>query len=130
MSVDKGTREMAVLERVKELGMLMAVGMNKKKVFSMIMLETIMLCMVGAVLGMIVSYLLILYTAGNGIDLTAMYQEGMEAWGFSAHLYPKIGWDSFLQVTLLVVVTGILASIYPARKALKLKPAEALRIDM
>ncbi len=124
------TMLMAVLERVKELGMLMAVGMNKRKVFSMIMLETILLCMVGAVLGMIISYLLILYTAKNGIDLTAMYQEGMEAWGFSAHLYPEIGWDSFIQVTVLVVIAGILASIYPARKALKLKPSEALRIDM
>ena len=124
------TMLMAVLERVKELGMLMAVGMNKLRVFSMIMLETVLLCMVGAVFGMIISYLLILYTAENGIDLSAMYQEGMEAWGFSAHLYPKIGWDSLIQVTGLVVITGILASIYPARKALKLKPSEALRIDM
>ncbi len=124
------TMLMAVLERVKELGMLMAVGMNKIKVFSMIMLETIMLCMVGAVVGMVISYLLILYTGKVGIDLTAGYQAGLEVWGFSAYLYPKIGGDSFFQVVFLVILTGILASIYPARKALKLNPSEALRVDM
>ena len=124
------TMLMAVLERVKELGMLMAIGMNRKKVFSMIMLETILLCMVGAVVGMIVSYGLIIYSGKYGIDLTAGYQAGLEVWGFSAMLYPKIGWDSFLQVTILVIITGILASIYPARKALKLNPSEALRVDM
>ena len=42
----------------------------------------------------------------------------------------KIGWDDFIQVTVLVILTGILASIYPARKALKMNPSEALRIDM
>ena len=124
------TMLMAVLERTKELGMLMAIGMNKKRVFGMIMLETIFLSLVGAVIGMVLTYLIILYTGHTGIDLSAMYQEGLEAMGFSAHIFPVLSWDSFVQLTLMVILTGILASIYPARKALKLNPAEALRIDM
>jgi len=124
------TMLMAVLERVKELGMLMAIGMNRKRVFSMIMLETVFLSLIGAVIGMVITYLVILTTGQTGIDLSALYQEGFEAIGFSAHIFPKLSWDSFLQLTLLVILTGILASIYPAKKALKLNPSEALRIDM
>jgi ABC-type lipoprotein release transport system permease subunit len=124
------TMLMAVLERIKELGMLMAIGMNKKRVFSMIMLETVFLGMTGAVIGMAISYGLIWYTGKTGLDLTSLYQEGFEAMGFSPLIYPTIGWESFFQLIFMVVLTGVLASIYPARKAMKLNPSEALRIDM
>jgi ABC-type lipoprotein release transport system permease subunit len=124
------TMLMAVLERIKELGMLMAVGMNKRRVFRMIMLETIFLGLTGAMAGTVIAYLMIWGTAQTGIDLSGLYQEGFEAMGFSSHVYPTIGPESFFQILFLVILTGILASIYPARKALKLNPAEALRIDM
>jgi ABC-type lipoprotein release transport system permease subunit len=124
------TMLMAVLERIKELGMLMAIGMNKKRVFSMIMLETVFLGMTGAIIGMAISYGLIWYTGRTGLDLTSLYQEGFEAIGFSPMIYPTIGWESFIQLIFLVVLTGVLAAIYPARKAIKLNPSEALRIDM
>jgi ABC-type lipoprotein release transport system permease subunit len=124
------TMLMAVLERIKELGMLMAIGMNKRRIFRMIMLETVFLGMTGAVIGMAISYGLIWYTGKTGLDLTSLYQEGFEAMGFSPLIYPTIGWESFFQLILLVVLTGVLASIYPARKAVKLNPSEALRIDM
>ena len=124
------TMLMAVLERVKELGMLMAIGMNKLRIFKMIMLETLMLSLTGASGGMLLSWIVIELVSKSGINLSRFYKEGFEAWGFDAHIFPQIGWESFIQVTLLVIVTGILASIYPARKALKLNPSEALRIDM
>jgi len=124
------TMLMAVLERIKELGMLMAIGMNKTRVFIMIMLETIFLGLTGSVFGMILSYLVILYTGHKGIDLSRLYQEGFNAMGFDSVMFPSLGFESFVQVTLLVILTGVIASIYPARKAIKLKPAEAIRIDM
>ena len=124
------TMLMAVLERVKELGMLMAIGMNKKRVFWMIMLETVFLALTGAMAGTLLCYILVWITASTGIDLSAFWREGLEAFGFSAVVYPKIGLGSFFEILLMVILTGILASIYPARKALKLNPADALRVDM
>lgn len=124
------TMLMAVLERIKELGMLMAVGMNKTRVFIMIMLETIFLALTGAMIGTALAYLLVWWSGSVGVDLSSLYQEGLEAFGFSAKVYPIIGLDAFIQILLLVILTGILASIYPARKALKFNPAEALRVDM
>jgi len=122
------TMLMVVLERTRELGMLTAIGMNKKKVFSMIMLESVFLSLIGAVAGMILSYIIISITGNTGINL-AQSAEGFEALGYSSVVYPKIGAGFFVIVTILIIITGILSSIYPAMKALKLNPVEAIRAE-
>ena len=122
------TMLMVVLERTREIGMLTAIGMNKKKVFSMIMLESVFLSLIGGVTGMILSYLVILLTSDSGINLS-QYAEGFEAIGYSAHIYPQISAGFFVVVTILIIITGIISSIYPAMKALKLNPVEAIRAE-
>jgi putative ABC transport system permease protein len=120
------TMLMAVLERTRELGMLSAVGMNRRRIFLMIMLESVFLSVVGGFTGMAVSGIVIGITNHTGINLVK-YSEGLEAFGYSAHLYPTIGADFFIILTVLIVITGILSAVYPARKALQLNPVEALR---
>jgi len=122
------TMLMAVLERTKELGMLTAIGMNKRKVFSMIMLESVFLSIIGGVTGMIVGWITVVLSAKQGINFS-QYAEGMEALGYSAHIFPEISANYFLLITLMIVITGVLSSVYPARKALKLDPAEAIRTE-
>ncbi len=123
------TMLMVVLERGKEIGMLMAVGMSKLRVFSMIILESVLLCLTGAATGIGISVLLIEIFKIRGIDMTAFAQEGFEAMGFAAVFYPTLGIEFYFEVTFLVVLTGVLSSVYPAWKALKLNPADALRSE-
>ncbi len=120
------TMLMSVLERTRELGMLSAIGMNRRRVFMMIMLESVFLSVVGGFAGMAVSAGVIAITGRTGINLIK-YAEGLEAFGYSANLYPTIGADFFIMLTVMIVLTGILSAIYPARKALQLNPVEALR---
>ena len=119
---------MVVLERVKELGMLMAIGMNRRRVYRMVLTETVVLSLVGGVVGILLSSLAIWWMSINGIDLSMM-SDGLNAMGYSTKIYPSIGVDSYIKVVLMVVLTGILAALYPAYKAVKLNPAEAVRSE-
>jgi len=123
------TMLMAILERIRELGMLMAVGMNKTRVFLMILLETVFLSLTGGIIGIIWGYLTMLFFNRKGIDLSK-YAVAYEKLGYESIIYTVISFDICLKVTLMVLLAGILASIYPAWKAIQLKPAEALRIDI
>ena len=123
------TMLMAVLERTKELGMLMAIGMNKARVFTMILLETVMLSLFGGLCGILLGWALNLYYGVKGIDL-GTWSAAYKSMGFDTLVYTKLSLSISLEVAGMVVITGIIAAIYPAMKALKLKPAEAIRIDM
>jgi putative ABC transport system permease protein len=120
------TMMMAVLERTRELGMLMAVGMNKKKVFTMIMLETVFLSLVGTLVGVIAGAVTIYYTGLHGLNFAA-WAEGYESWGYSALVYPSLYIEFYVGMTIMVIITAIISSIYPARKALRFNPAAAIR---
>jgi ABC-type lipoprotein release transport system permease subunit len=122
------TMMMTILERTKELGMLMAIGMNRKRVFNMIMLETIFLTLVGAVAGMLSGWVIVEALGKTGIHFSS-WGEGFEAIGFAAIVYPVIKVDFFVIITIMVIVTAIISSVWPARKALKLIPVEALRTE-
>jgi putative ABC transport system permease protein len=122
------TMMMTIMERTKELGMLMAIGMNRKRVFSMIMLETIFLTLVGAVTGMMSGYLIVKALGKTGIHFSS-WGEGFEAVGFASIVYPVIKPGFFVIITIMVIFTAIISSLWPARKALKLVPVEALRTE-
>lgn len=118
------TMLMAVLERVREIGMLMAIGMSKFRVFGMIMLETMFLIIVGGPLGLLLAKVSIAYFGKVGINLgDAAYGD----LGYSNIIFPTLEITEYLKVTIMVLVMAFISAIYPARKALKLKPVEAIR---
>ncbi len=119
------TMLMAVLERYKELGMLMAIGMNKAKIFFMIVVETLFLSAVAAPLGLGLGILTVHSLQDKGIDLSA-FAKGLERFGMSTVIYPAVDIGLYVQITIAVFITALIASIYPARKAIKLQPVEAL----
>ena len=119
------TMLMAVLERFRELGMLMAVGMNKVRVYFMIVIETVFLGIVGAPIGLFVGWVTIYYYRVNGVDLSN-YSEGLEAFGYSSILYPYLDTSAYITVTIGVIFTAVVGALYPAWKAVKLNPVEAL----
>jgi len=122
------TMLMAVLERTKEIGMLMAVGMNKRKIFRMIMLESVMLTLTGGLLGVILGSLITKFFETRPIDVSA-FSEGLEKYGYATQIYTTLRPDMLAMITVLVIITGMISAIYPARKALKLNPAEATRSE-
>jgi putative ABC transport system permease protein len=122
------TMLMVVLERIKEIGMLMAIGMNRLRVFMMIVLESIFLSLTGGVIGVLLGAGISKYFETHRIDLS-MWGEVYQDLGYDSFVYTSLKFPLLVNVTLLVIITGIIASLYPAYKALQNDPADALRIE-
>ncbi|NUQ23177.1 MAG: ABC transporter permease [Saprospiraceae bacterium] len=120
------TMLMAVLERYREIGMLMAIGMNKIKVFSMIVFEALMLGLIAAPLGMGLGWVSMLYLGRKGINLSA-YSESLRLYGLEQIIYFELPPETYWQAGIFVMFTALLASLYPAWKAISLRPVEAIR---
>ncbi len=120
------TMLMAVLERRKELGMLMCVGMSKTKVFTMIIVETFYLALLGGPLGILFAYYSVWQGSKSGLDLAA-FSDGLASYGINSVIYPILPSSFYWGTALIVFAMSLLAAIYPARQALKLNPAETLR---
>ncbi len=117
---------MAVLERVRELGVLMAVGMKHGRIFAMIVLETVLLAISGGIIGMGLGAASIAYLGRTGIDLSIV-SKGLASFGASEILYPQMALAEYPKLLLLVIVVAVLSAIYPAIKAVKINPVKAIR---
>ncbi len=120
------TMLMAVLERRKELGMLMAVGMNKRKVFSMVVLETLLLGLFAAPFGLLLGWLTITWFGNRGINLQG-FSQSLEHVGMETQIYTYLPSPYYLYLGIAIFITALLASLYPAWKAIRLRPVEAIR---
>jgi ABC-type antimicrobial peptide transport system permease subunit len=121
------TMLMSILERTKEIGMMMALGTHKSKIFSLILLETLFLTIAGTPIGLLISWGVVTYFNRVGLDLSGMGRDLMSSFGFSTLIYPEFPYDKLLGVMVIVAGTALLSCIYPAIKALKLQPVEALK---
>jgi len=119
------TMLMAIFERMKEIGVLMAVGMNRARIFGMILLETLLLTLMGAALGLLATTGLLAWLGQRGIDLSIVGQ-GLAAYGIDEVIYPAIEPSFYLLITGMVVLIALLSALYPAWKAIKLQPVEAM----
>jgi ABC-type lipoprotein release transport system permease subunit len=116
---------MSVFERTREFGMLMAVGMTGGKVLRLVVMESLMLGGVGSVLGLAASSLMIAITGKVGLPFGRM-AEGLGAFGVDAVLYPEVSMTTYLGTLAMLLVTSVLAALYPARQILKKRVSEAL----
>lgn len=120
------TMMMSVFERIREFGVLIAIGMKKIKLFLLIIIESLILLFSGGLTGTLSGFLTIELLSRKGIDLS-IFEEGMAAYGMSAILYPTLPFHMYISLFIMMLVTSIIASISPAIKAIRLKPAEAIR---
>lgn len=120
------TMLMAILERKKEIGMLMSIGMDRYKIFLMISMETIFLSMIALPFGLILSYVIVEYYSVVGIDLSIV-EAGLENFGVGTRLYFKVPNEEYFIVSFMVLIISIISSIFPSIRALKINPVEATK---
>lgn len=120
------TMLMAVMERTREIGMAMSLGMNKPRVFFMIVLETVFLGITATPFGLGIAYATVEGLKKTGVDLSIV-GEGMAAFGIDTIIYPAIPGIYYLYMSLMVLFTALVTSVFPAIRAVHLSPAEATR---
>lgn len=116
---------MSVFERINEIGVLMSIGMKNKKIFIMILLESLSLGIVGTIAGVILG-LAIHFSLAGGVDLS-LFSESLESFGIGAVIYPTLSFEGIMSMIFTIPIITVIAAIYPAYKAVKLEPVSAIR---
>jgi ABC-type lipoprotein release transport system permease subunit len=118
------TLVMAVFERVREIGLMLALGMKPASILGQIIIESMMLLAVGLLIGDALAWLTV-KPLESGIDISVV-ATGMEMFGAPSVLYPKLHMDDVILSNVVVLILGFLASLSPAWRASRYEPVEAI----
>ena len=119
------TTLMAVFERMREFGLMKALGMKPWWILREVLVESFLLLICGLIVGNVLGFLSIYALSGSGIDLSAL-AAGAEYAGMSRIIYPAIAAKDVMVANLTVLLLGLLVSLYPAIKASRFTPVQAL----
>ena len=118
------TLVMAVFERVREIGLMMALGMRPILILGQIIAESLMLLALGLFVGTVLAWATVQPMKG-GVDLSVV-GEGMEMYGMSSTLTPELLVSDIILANVVVLVLGFFASLSPAWRAAHYEPIEAI----
>jgi ABC-type lipoprotein release transport system permease subunit len=122
------TMLMAVIERTRELGMLMAVGMRPVQVVGLILAEAAALASASLVLGGAVGAPVLWYLQVHGLDLGSTIEEfSLAGVVVGRHWYGRQDFFAYSQAALGLALTALVSALYPALRAARFRPTEALR---
>ena len=118
------TLVMAVFERVREIGLMLALGMKPSSILGQIVIESMMLLVIGLAIGNLLAWATIKPLEG-GIDISVV-AEGMAMMGAASVLYPQLRVEDVILANTVVLILGFFASLSPAWRASRLQPVEAI----
>ena len=118
------TLVMAVFERVREIGLMLALGMRPSAILWQILIESTLLLLIGLAIGNVLAVASVL-PLRDGIDFSIV-AEGMEMFGASSILYPELQLSDVILANVVVLVLGFFASLSPAWRASRYEPVEAI----
>ena len=117
---------MAVNERYREIGIMLAIGTKRWQVVTMIVWESFFLALCSLIVGNLAGIGLVHYFGSAGLDLSG-FAAGMEMYGTDRILYPSIGFDSIMTMSTWTFIISLIFSLYPAIRASRFKPIEAIQ---
>ena len=117
---------MSVFERMREIGIMSAIGSGPYILFGMIMFESILLTVMGSLGGSLLSQLIVWYYQFNGLSLEA-FAKGMESWGGAGStIFPYLNIKDIVNGIYFAAIIAFFSAIYPAFKAVKISPIKAI----
>ncbi len=117
---------MMVYERIREFGMLRALGLQSSRLLALVLLESIVMTVAGTLIGLAIGVPIVLWLGEVGIDL-ASFAAGLSEFGIGTTVYTSIELRDVVLPVVVALITAVLAALWPAWKAVRLRPAEAIR---
>lgn len=126
------TMMMATFERTRELGMLLGLGMKPRRVVSLVITEGLLLGLIGLLVGGLFGVVLVQYLSHAGLDLSALSGDRNKSIAFigmknSMVIFTRLSVGGLWRSAVGVLVTSLLAALWPAVRAARLEPVEAMR---
>lgn len=118
---------MAVFERIRELGVLKAVGLKPTGVFTLVVVEGLWQALIAVALGLAWAAPLLYYLARHGIDLASLAGASIQGVAYDSHWYAAVDRTTFTGPLAMLLVAVAIALIFPALKAARLSPLDAMR---
>lgn len=116
---------MAVFERTREIGLIQALGMKPNLILLQVLIESFFLLSIGLLMGNLLAWLTLIPIA-DGWDISGLGTQGLEYAGMSSILYPVVLTSDVVTSNIVVIVLGLIASLYPAWRAARYVPVEAI----
>lgn len=116
---------MSVLERTKEFGLLLCLGVNLRRLLALVTVECLLLTLLGLVLGGILGAAVVQYYHLSGFSVPGA-EEVLKLWNLPASIYPDLHGSVFAYICGLVLLLTSAAILYPLFKIAKIKPLQAL----
>lgn len=122
----------SVLERTRELGIMLAIGWSPRQVFGLVMWESLWLAIVGVTTGLLLTAGPYAYLASHPIDISAQLGNGqpMEVAGVGMQPVLHIGIfpESLAMIVTAVIVATLLSGLYPAWRAGRIVPVDSIKL--
>lgn len=122
-----GTLLMMMVERQFEMGMLVAVGMKKSKLILLLLFESVFTVVAGCVVGIVASIPLVFYLNRHPLKMGGETAEAYSRFGFEAIFPTSTDSDIFIYQGVIVLVIGLILSLYPIYKVIRLNPVTAMK---
>jgi ABC-type lipoprotein release transport system permease subunit len=116
---------MAIFERTKEFGVMMAIGTTPRRLTKILLIESMTITLIGILAGICIGIGITYYFQINGIDFSGG-SELLSQFGITGRMYPKLSLLSVAIGPFMVLFITFFAALYPALKVRKLRPVEAM----
>lgn len=123
-----GVMYVSILDRIREFGIMMGIGMQYRYIRIQILLESIFIGSIGYLSGSVLGLLLLVYIRDYGLDLSA-FSDALQMWGYESVIYGTIKVSYFTTTFFAIMSASVLSVIIPLRKIKRLNPIEVIKAE-